>query len=46
MALVEHLHNELKARMDEMGDSVNWSEAARPPIQATVATYKHRDHPI
>jgi len=37
-----YVTDELKARMDEVGDDVNWSEVVRPAIQAAVATYQHR----
>jgi hypothetical protein len=40
-----YVTEELKARMDEVGDNVNWSEVVRPAIQTAVATYEHRKSP-
>jgi hypothetical protein len=37
-----YLPDELKARMDEIGDAANWSEIARPAFQAVVANHEHR----
>jgi hypothetical protein len=37
-----YVPDELKARMDSAGDTVNWSEVARPAIQAAVANFEHR----
>jgi hypothetical protein len=40
-----YVTDELKARMDQVGDRVNWSEVVRPAIQAAVATYEYRRSP-
>lgn len=37
-----YVTDELKARMDAVGDTVNWSEVVRPAIQAAVADREHR----
>jgi hypothetical protein len=37
-----YVPDDLKAQMDEVGDSVNWSEVARPAFQAAVANLRHR----
>src|SRR5207249_2974358 len=37
-----YVPDELKARMDEVGDGVNWSEIVRPAIHSTIAEYQHR----
>lgn len=37
-----YVPDELKARMDEAGDSVNWSEVARPAFTAALAAFNHR----
>jgi hypothetical protein len=40
-----YVSDELKARMDEVGDDVNWSEVVRPAIHAAVANHEHRRSP-
>jgi hypothetical protein len=37
-----YVPDDLKARMDGVGESVNWSEIVRPAIQAAIATQEHR----
>ena len=37
-----YVPDELKARMDQAGDAINWSEIARPAFQAALAAYEHR----
>lgn len=37
-----YVPDDLKARMDEVGDKVNWSEVARPALRAAVANFEHR----
>jgi hypothetical protein len=37
-----YVPDDLKARMDAVGDNVNWSEVARPAFQAAVANHEHR----
>jgi hypothetical protein len=37
-----YVTDDLKARMDGVGESVNWSEIVRPAIQAAIATQEHR----
>jgi hypothetical protein len=37
-----YVPDDLKTRMDEVGDAVNWSEIARPAFQAVVANHEHR----
>jgi len=40
-----YISDELKARMDRIGDGVNWSEVVRPAIQTIVATHEYRRSP-
>jgi hypothetical protein len=37
-----YVPDDLKARMDEVGDRVNWSEVARPALQSALAAEEHR----
>jgi hypothetical protein len=37
-----YIPDELKARMDAVGDAVNWSDAARPGIVAVLTMFEHR----
>jgi hypothetical protein len=37
-----YVTDELKARMDSVADSANWSETVRPAILAEIATLEHR----
>jgi hypothetical protein len=37
-----YVPDDLKARMDAVGDDVNWSEVARPAFQAAVANDEHK----
>jgi hypothetical protein len=37
-----YVPDELKARMDKVGDAVNWSEVTRPAIQAALTKYEHK----
>jgi hypothetical protein len=37
-----YVPDELKARMDEAGEAINWSEVARPAFQNALANYRHR----
>lgn len=37
-----YVRDDLKARMDEVGDAVNWSEVARPAFETAVANHEHR----
>jgi hypothetical protein len=39
-----YISEELKARMDAVGDKVNWSEVVRPSLQAEVAVHEHRSN--
>jgi hypothetical protein len=40
-----YVTDELKARMDEVGNDVNWSEVVRPAIQAAITIHEHRRSP-
>lgn len=40
-----YVTDELKARMDEVGDDVNWSEVVRPAIQSAIAIHQQRRSP-
>lgn len=37
-----YVPDELKGRMDAVGDAVNWSEVARPAFVSAVANHEHR----
>ena len=37
-----YISDELKARMDAVGEAVNWSEIARPAFLSAVANHEHR----
>lgn len=37
-----YVSDELKARMTEAGDALNWSDIARPAFETALATYNHR----
>jgi len=37
-----YVSDELKARMDAVGEAVNWSEVARPAFVSAVASDEHR----
>jgi predicted transcriptional regulator len=37
-----YVSDELKARMDEVGEQTNWSEIARPAFLSAVASNEHR----
>jgi hypothetical protein len=39
--LTIYVTEKLKARMDAVGDAINWSEVVRPAIEAAVATQEH-----
>jgi hypothetical protein len=40
-----YVTDELKARMDGVGDDVNWSEVVRPAIQRAIAIHQQRRSP-
>jgi hypothetical protein len=40
-----YVTDELKARMDDVGDDVNWSEVVRPAIQSAIAIHQQRRSP-
>src|SRR4051812_41285149 len=37
-----YVPDELKARMDAAGDAINWSNVARPALQAALAAFEHK----
>jgi hypothetical protein len=37
-----YVQDELKSRMDRIGESVNWSEVVRPAILSEIASHEHR----
>ena len=37
-----YVSDELKARMAEAGDALNWSDIARPAFETALAAYNHR----
>jgi predicted transcriptional regulator len=37
-----YVSDELKARMAEVGDALNWSDIARPAFEAAIADFNHR----
>jgi hypothetical protein len=37
-----YVPDDLKERMNQAGDSINWSEVVRPAINVALATFKHR----
>lgn len=37
-----YISEDLKARMDEVEDAINWSEVARPAFQSAIANFQHR----
>lgn len=37
-----YVQDELKARMDRIGEAANWSEVVRPAILSEVASHEHR----
>ncbi len=37
-----YVPDDLKARMDRVGDAANWSEVVRPAILSEVASHEHR----
>lgn len=37
-----YVSDEMKARMSEAGDALNWSDIARPAFEAALAAYSHR----
>jgi hypothetical protein len=37
-----YVPDDLKARMDAVGNAVNWSEVARPAITSALANHEHR----
>ena len=37
-----YIPDDLKPRMDAVGDAINWSEVARPTILLALATHEHR----
>ena len=37
-----YVQDELKARMDRVGEAANWSEIVRPAILSEVASLEHR----
>jgi hypothetical protein len=37
-----YVPDDLKGRMDEAGESINWSEVARPAFVAAIAAHEHR----
>ncbi|SEP09496.1 hypothetical protein SAMN02799625_04653 [Methylobacterium sp. UNC300MFChir4.1] len=37
-----YVSDELKARMTEAGDALNWSDIARPAFETALATFNHR----
>jgi hypothetical protein len=36
-----YIPDDLKARMDAVGDAINWSEVTRPAIKAALAAHEH-----
>ena len=37
-----YISDELKARMDKVGEAANWSGIVRPAILSEVASHEHR----
>jgi hypothetical protein len=37
-----YVDDDLKARMDETGGEINWSEVARPAFESAIANLKHQ----
>ena len=37
-----YVSDELKSRMAETGDALNWSDIARPAFETAIATFNHR----
>jgi hypothetical protein len=37
-----YVPNDLKARMDAVGDTINWSEVVRPAITSALTFHEHR----
>jgi len=40
-----YVPDDLKRRMDDVGDGINWSDVARPAFLAALAIYHHRRGP-
>lgn len=37
-----YVSDDLKSRMAEVGDALNWSDIARPAFEAAIATFNHQ----